>query len=214
LSFSSSHTTIDISCVALQAGDQALFSNAWPRAIEQMRDETVPLRRLRPSEAAFLNAIFNNLDTSEIEIGMLEMTQVSLDTQAVTIGNTIMFNSKYDIDESIDSWELEFQSTVVHEAVHVWDGQNVSANTWINAAQAQDEALEKTGESINAYRYGAQTIAEFRRANPEARASQLEDAWRRSVGLPASPDYHADFKFLNRSAIPVEILRKEIDDGN
>jgi hypothetical protein len=93
-------------------------------------------------------------------------------------------------------------------------GQNVSVNSWINAAQAQDRALQSTGASSNAYRYNAQTQQDFQRANPEARAAQVEDAWRRSNGLSSFRNVYKDFRYLKRSAIPEDLLRKEIDSGN
>jgi len=189
-----------------------LGSAAWPRAIKEIRDESMPLRPLNDGEKEFFNGIFNNLNVSSIRLGTLDTSKAGKNTLAVTIGNTIMFTSKFGIDKSITTWDIEDQSTAVHEVVHVWDSQNTSLNTWINAAQAQDRALEDTGDSDNAYKYSARDLRQFGDANPESRASQVEDAWRRSVGL--QPVIYPNFNNLQRSAIPNELLRREIDNEN
>ena len=189
-----------------------LRSAAWPRAIKEIRDESMPLRPLNDGEKEFFNGIFNNLNVSSIRLGTLDTSKAGENTLAVTIGNTIMFASEFGIDKSITTWDRANQSTAVHEVVHVWDSQNTSLNTWINAAQAQDRALEDTGDSDNAYKYNARDLRQFGDANPESRASQVEDAWRRSVGLPSI--IYPNFNNLQRSAIPNELLRREIDNEN
>lgn len=165
------------------------------------------------SEKQFYLGIFNNLDVDSIVLGVLDVAVTGEGTAAVTIGNTIMLNpNDFNYRDDITTWNLNQKSTAVHEAVHVWDSQNISPNTWINAAIAQDRALRETGSSINAYHYNAKNLSEFRNANAESRAAQVEDAWRRSVGLKSY--WYSTFDQLTRSAIPGELLKKEVKGEN
>jgi hypothetical protein len=178
---------------------------AWGRALSEIQDKSKGIRGLNANEKKMIGAWMNNIDLSVVQIGTLGEEGVKR-AAAVTIGNTILFPP--DPPEDFTTSKPSDQSTFIHEMVHVWDGQNVSANTWIDAAQAQDNAFLETGKSINAYMYSAQSLRDFKSANPESRAAQVEDYWRRLNGLESA--YYSDYSKLSSEAIPNDMIKKPV----
>lgn len=154
-----------MSASATGAANTGAANTGAASMIGPMREAAVGGRQLTADEKKTLEGVFGKgLDTSKLRVATAPQAlfdKLPRETPAFTVGNTIVVNPKYTLDNAM----------LVHEAAHAWQFQNGGVDYLPKALVAQN-----LGQGYD-WQKGLASGRSFSSLNPEQQAQMLQDAF-------------------------------------
>ena len=168
-----------------------LLADANPLAVPAAADRF----RLSETERVMLRTVFgDSLDLARVQ---LTPNVVEADAPSRTAGDLIVFGTRFKSLDASVRVSRDFQQTLVHEAVHVWQYQHEGASYATRSLTSQGEAVVRTGHRHAAYSYALGSAATFGDLGVEPQAKLVEE-WFALTKFDSEPTRCSDFPTLGR----------------